>query len=495
MNDLFFILTSFYLYKIFLFSLWLWQLKNYHWGRFKAHFETQKIGKFTASFYRIKFPVLTKKTILISLLGLIFVFALNFIFLSLINNFLVYAFFVLLSPIFFSFFILVFQIPTIIFRKKTIQEATRKREKCKKLLVIGITGSYGKSSVKEFLSTILVHHFGSEKVLKTEKNENSEMGISLSILKKLNLLHRVFVVEMGAYNKGGIKLLCDIAKPGIGVLTGINEQHVSTFGSQENIVKAKFELVQEIPGDGLVVLNYSDENIKNKINKETVDGVAEFYDKKTEEKKEIIFCSSREKKDFWAEKIKVERHQVSFKVFSSDGDSAFFNLKLIGESNIENVLLASAVAKKLGMTLSEISEACLKIKPEENQIKFKKGIDGLNIIDSSYSSNTRGIMDHLNYLETWSGKKVIVMPCLIELGALSGKIHEKIGEKIAEVCDLAVITTQDYFKEIQIGAKGKALYINDPDEIFEKIKNFNGKDDVVLLESRVPKKLIDKIIQ
>ncbi|GAI48689.1 unnamed protein product, partial [marine sediment metagenome] len=125
-------------------------------------------------------------------------------------------------------------------------------EQFKNLLVVGITGSYGKTSTKEFLATVLSKRFN---VLKTKEHQNSEIGISRCILNELKPEHKVFIVEMGAYGKGGIKLLCDIAKPKIGILTGMNEQHLALFGSQENIIKTKYELIENLPSDGMAIFN------------------------------------------------------------------------------------------------------------------------------------------------------------------------------------------------------------------------------------------------
>ncbi len=122
-------------------------------------------------------------------------------------------------------------------------------------MVIGITGSYGKTSTKEILYTILAEKFGENKVLKTKEHQNSEVGVSQCILNDLKPEHKIFVCEMASYNRGGIKLLCDIAKPKIGILTGINEQHMSTQGSQENIIKTKYELIESLPQDGLSIFN------------------------------------------------------------------------------------------------------------------------------------------------------------------------------------------------------------------------------------------------
>jgi UDP-N-acetylmuramoyl-tripeptide--D-alanyl-D-alanine ligase len=130
-------------------------------------------------------------------------------------------------------------------------------------------------------------------------------------------------------------------------------------------------------------------------------------------------------------------------------------------------------------------------------MKLRKGIGGLNIIDATYSANPDGVISHLEYLKTLrqtQGKLVIIMPCLIELGKASKEVHKRIGQKIGEVCDLAIITTKDRFKEIRESAGEKAIFLDNPKEIFEKIKNFCQRGDVILLESRVPNQLISLLV-
>lgn len=492
--------------KAVLFWLYLWQLKEYHIGRFKAHFSTTKgkhlifnkllilkiillLGFFFSSvlvglqllnfvillplilfflyllesaktlkdFFqkKLKKPVLTKKTIPILVFTFVlFIFIPIFLWQKIQQTAFLYdypplhkfCFWLLMIDIFtpaiISLIVLFFQPITVFWRNRVIKRAEQKREKFKDLLVIGITGSYGKTSTKEFLYTILSQKY-KDKILKTKEHQNSEIGISQSILNDLKPEHKIFICEMGAYNRGGIKLLCDIAKPKIGILTGINEQHLATFGSQENIIKTKFELIESLPTDGIAFFNG-----KNKY-------CVELY-KKTRIKK-ILY-----------------------------GKEAAF-------SGQENILGAMAVAKEIGMNEKDIVMACEKIKDKIGGIELKKGINGLNIIDATYSANPDSIIAHLDYLKTWQGKKVLVMPCLIELGKASREVHQRIGRKIAEVCDLVIITTKECFEDVKF--KENILFLEDPKEIFEKIKDFNEPDDIILLESRVPKELLDLLIK
>jgi UDP-N-acetylmuramoyl-tripeptide--D-alanyl-D-alanine ligase len=224
---------------------------------------------------RIKRPVMTSKALFLILpvffpfLVLIF-FLFNDLFnaasqtLSIgISDVLFYLFLVLLfdvfTPLINSLIVLLFQPITVLMRNRTLYKASFKIETLTNLLVIGITGSFGKSSTKEFLNIILSECFN---VVTTEKNQNSEIGISECILNNVNDNHEIFICEMGAYNKGGIKLLASIAKPKIGILTGIGNQHMSTFGSKQNIVDTKFELIDSLPDEGLAVLNWDSEEIR-----------------------------------------------------------------------------------------------------------------------------------------------------------------------------------------------------------------------------------------
>ena len=534
--------------KAILFWLCLWQLKEYHVGRFLDHFRTEKgkkllfnlpvalkialffvflaLGRISLepgffdavadfillfsififfSVYlvdgikvinnyvlnKLSKPVFTKKIQFLILVLLVFTFGFLFFILRFsrrpLLGLLAFDIFV---PFVVSLTVLTFQPLTVLWRNQIIKKAREKRAKFKDLLVIGITGSYGKTSTKEFLTTILSKKY---RVLKTKAHQNSEVGISQCILNELKEEHEIFVCEMGAYNRGGIKLLCDIIKPKIGIITGVNEQHLATFGSMENILRAEGgeELIEGLPGDGLAIFNGNNKYCQ------------ELYQKTKISKK--ICNANREaafnilQPDVRAGDVKVEKEWLFFEVFSKDKDFAEFKVNLIGAQNIENILLAVACAKELGITLGEISKATSQIRPDQGGIKLKREIGEIDVLDSTYSANPDSVLSHLEHLKLWPGKKVIIMPCLIELGKASKEVHQRIGEKIGKICNLAIITTKDRFRELREGAqksgmsKEKILFIKEPDEIFQKIKTFCQQGDVVLLESRVPKNLLRKL--
>jgi UDP-N-acetylmuramoyl-tripeptide--D-alanyl-D-alanine ligase len=525
--------------KVILFYLYLWQLKEYRILRFLDHFRTEKgknllfskliflkfilvlaffvcplyfllfliilyfseCAKVLIDFFKktLKKPILTKKAVFLISAALILEISVLLILFLGVKEIIWGAFWLLvfdiLTPVIISLIVFIFQPLTVLWRNKIIKKAKKKRAEFKDLLVIGITGSYGKTSTKEFLATILSEKFN---VLKTKEHQNTEVGVSQCILNDLQPGHEIFICEMGAYQRGEIKLLADIARPKIGILTGINEQHLATFGSQKNIIKAKYELIESLPEDGLAIFNgdspYFLELYQKTMIKKRIYSLQSSISRAIAKGKEEGLSSSLSGKppDIWAHNIRMEKDSVSFRAYLKD-DSADFKVKVLGVQNVLNILGAVVVAKELGMSLEEIARVSQKIEPGQSGMQIKKGINGLNVIDATYSANPDGVIAHLDYLKTWPGKKVIVMPCLIELGSSSKEVHRRIGQKIGEVCDLSIITTKERFKEIKEGAGGKTIFLENPKKIFEKIKSIAREGNVVLLESRVPGQLIKKL--
>jgi UDP-N-acetylmuramoyl-tripeptide--D-alanyl-D-alanine ligase len=550
-SNLFFLIFAFFWLAAFnkklLFWIYLWQLKEYHPGRFLAHFQTEKGksllfnkvyllkalflvssslflyssrtwvfpsavfllfliegGKSLFGFARRKnkLPVFTKKAVLTVSAG----FLMQVFFLPLLvfmvsgkgaglsQNYsgILYYYFLFLflliidlfAPFFATVLVFLFHPFAVFWRKRMISLAAGKRKSFSDLLVIGITGSYGKTSTKEFLYTMLSEKFG-EKVLKTSKHQNSEIGISKCILNDLKPEHSFFICEMGAYGPGGIKLLADICRPGIGIITGLNEQHLATFGSKQDIINTKFELISSLPGKGTAIFNGTDPEVRKAALR-----VKEY----NPELKTAKVSGFSENDDIRAENISVKKDSLSFKAVLKSGEEAEFSLPLLGAHNIPNILLAALCSSLLGLSLEEISEACRKIDPSQSGMQLKR-IKEFNVIDATYSANPSGVISHLEYLKSWPGKKALLMPCLIELGSSAKEIHKMIGREIGKVCEIVILTSKDYFKEIREGAlesgmrEENIVYSEDLEKIAAKLEAFKGEGDVVLFESRVPEKL------
>lgn len=510
--------------KYVLFWLYLWQLKEYHIGRFNDHFTTQKGKKLifssllaykivlilffilvsgfdsllflilfvtylaeTALFARqiskktFKRPVLTFKALFLLFISIL----ITGYFFGFVNgkNFAWLLGFDVVLPIIISVIVLIFQPIFVFIRNKKLAEAKEKMKIFPKLKVVAITGSYGKTSTKEFLTTILSKKF---RVLSTNKHQNSEIGVANCILNDLKDKHEIFIAEVGAYNKGKVKEVCNILKPKIGVVTGVNEQHLALFGSLDNLLDGEGgrELASFLEKDGLLVVNGDNRHCLDLIKK--FNGKEKIY---TESNKNL-------NAEVVTENIAVSSNHITFIAKNKKNEMANFYVNVLGKHNVQNLLGAIVVANELGMSFSEIAEACKFIKEEQAGMTLDIGKHGLSIIDSSYSSNPDGVAADLDYLNVFENKKIVVMPCLIELGKNSNYIHEQIGKKIGKVCNLAVITTKDYFEQIKKGAmesemkESNVLLCDKPQDIYSLITLFAKAGDAVLLEGRVPAELI-----
>jgi len=524
--------------KYILFWLYLWQLKEYHLGRFIDHFRTHKgkrllfdlaqIFKFISIlillFYNniffvyllpiifivyigelflflkalftgsIKRPIITVKSLFLTLVSFVFLilfFAWTAKFVDLFQTILllVFDFFAVFMV---SAVVLFFQPFFVLFRKNVLRKAGKKIEKIKsmnKLKVIAITGSYGKTSTKEFLTKILSKKF---EVLATKNHQNSEIGIAKCILENLKPEHQFFIAEVGAYNKGKVKEVCSFLKPDVGLVTGVNEQHMALFGSLRNLLSAEGgeELAEALPKNGILIVNGDNKYCLN------------LYKKSNNVRKKLYSLNNNTiEADIWAEDISIKTKYVSFVAVNRNKELMHFEAQVLGKQNVQNLLGAILTARELGMDFGEISEACKNIKQEQAGMLLQQGKLGIDIVDSSYSANPDGVSADLDYISIYPNKRIIIMPCLIELGERAGQIHEKIGKKIGRVCDMAIITSKDYFKEIKEGAvaggmeEKKILLLENPQNISASIMLYAKSGDVVLLEGRVPVKLLNLLAE
>ncbi|MCX6702687.1 MAG: UDP-N-acetylmuramoyl-tripeptide--D-alanyl-D-alanine ligase [Candidatus Wolfebacteria bacterium] len=439
--------------KAILFWVYLWQIKEYRLDRFLAEYgDSKKLLKFWifGGGRSFKQPKWTAKAILIFAV----VFAVAVVLALPVPYDLTLPFYLviyLFSPTLVFLAVFLFKIPTVFTKKIIYFRAARKIAKMKNLTVVGITGSFGKSSTKEFLAQILSRKF---RVAKTPANQNTEIGIAKFVLAGLPETAEIFVVEMGAYKMGEIKRICGIVKPQIGILTGIDEQHMALFGSIENTQKAKFELIENLPKDGFAVFNG-----ENKYTREL------------------------------GEKWRERNHNANMRMYANTANVA--NVENLPPHYLLNLAGVIEVAKYLGMSDVEIEEAIKRIDFSDKGMKTFIGKNNVLVIDDTYSANPDGVMAALDFLARQPRKyKIIIMPCLIELGLASKEIHRKIGKKIKEVCDLAIITTRDYFTEIKNEAGSKAILENNSGKVKELLKDKLNSDTVILLEGRLSQGII-----
>lgn len=374
-----------------------------------------------------------------------------------------------------------------VMKRRLMDEARAKRAALDGVLTVGITGSYGKTSVKEYTAAILSQKF---KVLKTEANNNTEIGVANTILHRLNDDYDVFVAEMGAYRKGEIAKSASMVKPSIAVLTGIGPQHLSLFGSMQNIQEAKYELIESLPEKGLAIFNGDDDHArslfrqcKNPKRLYTTDPLAD-----------PTIAGIR------AESIRFMDGGMEIRI--KDGkDTQTITTSLLGRHNATNLLGAISVARALGMEYEEIQAGVKTIQPIPHTLQVMRGIKEATVIDDSYSGNVRGVFAALEVLSRMKARrKILVLQPLIELGPAAEKAHKEIGAKIGEVCDYCIVVAPDYFAPLCREAlaagmkKGSVLCIPDSHQALRKIQELSDKGDIILVENRVGEEILRGVV-
>ena len=354
-------------------------------------------------------------------------------------------------------------------------KANRKLKSLNKMEVIAVTGSYGKTSTKNIISDILNVKYIA---FPTPQNFNTNYGLIRTINEYIDKYNDYFVAELGAFRRGDIKSRASIVKPKYGILTKIGTAHLDTFGSIENTTKTKFELIESLPSDGIAFLNIDDElqvnyHLKNKV--------------------KVVWYGLSVEADVYASDIKYSSDGMSFKVhFKNDKKSYDFTTKLLGESNVYNILAGIAVGKELGLSIAELQRGVLQIKPIEHRLQIKK-YGQITYIDDAYNSNPVGSKMALDVLKLMPGKKVIITPGMIEMGNKQYEVNYNFGKYIADSVDLAILVGIEQTKPIQKGLldskfdKDKLLMLNDVKEAINIAKNyFPNKETYILLENDLP---------
>jgi len=356
------------------------------------------------------------------------------------------------------------------------RKAQKKLKSMPNLKIIGITGSYGKTSSKRILGEILNVKYNA---LPTPKNLNTFNGLIMTVNNYMDKFTDIFIAEMGAYVRGEIARLCKLVKPKYGILTTIGTAHLESFGSQENIQKGKFELIESLPQDGFGVLNGDDPLQVN-------------YKRKN--KVRIIWIGIDNKDaDIRAENIKCSHKGTTFDVIIKGDKKKYpFETNLLGRHNVYNILSAIACGKEFDIDMEDLQRAVSSVKPVEHRLELKR-LGNFYQIDDAYNSNPVGAKNACDILKMMPGMKVVVTPGMIELGDKEEELNEKFGEQIAEVADLAILIGEKKTKPIKAGLlkkgfdKEKIIVFNDVRESFPYIMELaNDKEVYALYENDLP---------
>ena len=386
-------------------------------------------------------------------------------------------------------------------RKYTIAKAKVIIRKHAHVKVVSVTGSYGKSTTKELIYQLISTKF---KTIKTDKNNNTDIGIAQTILKKLKKNTEVFVAEMGAYKIGEINDCCDVATPDIAIVTGVDQQHVTLYGGIPEILKSTYEVIQKLRNTGLVILNGDNEYCIK---------LAE----KTRKRKKLYFSISN------AENVKVEEvqehqtlmHRVTFpgtenifvsEIFETSKGLSFIvnfdkqrhqihsNLKVI--YNISNLMAAILVAMELGMSMKEIVKTINEMEFEVPYLNVFNGINKSKILDDGYNVNPTAFIAAVNYMDSLKVKstKWIMTQGIIELGDEKQQIYRKIAQLIVKAADGLYTSDRYLFEEIKnLDSKFKVVLVNSVFDFPIYYKYVVKENNMVLLEGPFPQIVLDKM--
>ena len=303
-----------------------------------------------------------------------------------------------------------------------VREARAILRSSPQLTVIGITGSYGKTSTKTYLEQLLSVQYN---VYSTPGNFNTTLGVVRAVREGLRPVHQVFLCEMGARHRGDIAEICELARPAMGILTAIGPQHLETFGSQQAITETKLELARAVEAaGGRMFVNWGSEI-----------AAAQAYNGP------LCRYGTADGSDYRAIDITVSGQGSAFTVTAPGGDSARFETRLLGDANVENITGAIAVAHSMGISMNRLIPAVRGLKGPPHRLELKQAGD-LTLIDDAYNSNPSGARNALMTLSRCAGSRIVVTPGLVELGTAEEPENRALGALAAQTADYVVVVGQ-----------------------------------------------------
>lgn len=357
-----------------------------------------------------------------------------------------------------------------------INDAKKILAGCKNLTVIGVTGSYGKTSVKYILSTLLQARYN---VLMTPESYNTPMGVVITVRQHLRATHEIFVCEMGARHVGDIKELCDIVHPHHGIITSVGPQHLETFFSLENVKKTKFELADALPQGGIAFLNGEDANIAE--HRHNVNNPVVSYGLSDQ-------CA------YYATDISASSKGTTFTVHTPDGQEETFTTRMVGKHNVINIVGAMAICCTMGIPLAALKGQVRKLEGVPHRLQLLRKGGGITVIDDAYNANPTGSKAAIDALALFEGFKILVTPGMVELGDKQAELNKAFGAYAAGVCDYVVLVgkaNSDAIYEGLISAGYPAEKIYVAAELGDGLQkayavDASGKEKIILLENDLP---------
>ena len=351
---------------------------------------------------------------------------------------------------------------------KALYEIAKYKRSLYDIPVIAVTGSVGKTSTKDVIASVVSSKY---KTLKTEGNNNNNIGLPLTILKLKD--HEAMVVEMGMNHFGEISLLTDIARPTLAVITNIGTSHIGNLGSRENILKAKLEILE-----GMIVPKIIINNDNDLLHK--------WYEK-NKNKIEIHTFGIQNESELTAKDIKLKEESSEFLAKSPSG-LVKINVPVGGEHFVYNALCAIEVGHILGIADDNIKKGIEKFELTKKRMDIKKLANGAILINDAYNASYESMKASLNFLARHTGKrKIAVLGDMFELGEYTEELHRNVGKEVVKNgIDILICSGENSKYIIEEAKKSKNLkiyFMNNNEQIVEKLTQELRNGDVVLVKA------------
>lgn len=335
--------------------------------------------------------------------------------------------------------------------------------------VIAITGSVGKTSTKDIVANVIAQKY---KTLKTEGNYNNHIGLPLTLLKLKD--HEAAVVEMGMNHFGEIRVLTNIAKPTLCVITNIGTAHIGNLGSRENILKSKLEILEGNKNKQIVINN--DNDLLHKFNEEKDRTI------------QTITYGINEKSGVYASNI-IEEAESSKFICHIGNEEFEVKVPVAGRHFIENSLCAAAVGNKLGLTKEQIKKGIETFELTKKRMDITTLKNGAKLINDSYNASYESMKASIENLSRYEGRRIAVLGDMFELGEYEKELHQKVGKEVVKNKIDILICTGKNSKQIVETAEREGMdkqniyYMEDKQQILNLLNNMTTKNDTILLKA------------
>ncbi|MBI4536351.1 MAG: UDP-N-acetylmuramoyl-tripeptide--D-alanyl-D-alanine ligase [candidate division NC10 bacterium] len=345
--------------------------------------------------------------------------------------------------------------------------------------VVGVTGSYGKTTTKHIVADLLAVRF---RVLMTPAGVNTTMGITRVIREDLRDEHELFVVEASAYGPGEIREVCDIVRPGLAILTAVGVQHLERFGTPERIAEAKYELIASLAPAAPAVMNADDPTCLRLSERARAEG------------KRVLLYGLEERPGLALSGtiLGVSRRGTTFRAAAASGEAAEFQTKLLGRWNISNVLAALAAGVEYGIPLAAMRERVGALTPAPRRLEIQEEGGIVRILDVA-NANPRGAEMALEVLGQFTGgARILITPGMVELGPVEAEENYTLGRRAAGVCDHVVLVGPRQTAPIRRGLLDggfpaeRIVTVRQADEVAERLAGLVRPGDTLLYENRLP---------